>query len=156
MTKTFIPLIALGLIACSEPVPEPASVPPADQAKRAEIGESPGDKFQATDDASFKELLCVNALGGPCPGDIDEQLAGVDDVPVNSRIDLVHQFVLLHAMADGATEVSDADYVEACYQVILGRSPDEGGFSSNLAFLSNSGHHRGLVESMLRSPEFRG
>lgn len=154
MKRSLLCVFAFGLAACSGQAPAPGTVAPADADLRQEVRQNPGDKYRVVEDAGLKELFCVNAWGGPCPADVDERLASVGAPAVNSRVDLAHQFVLLQAGASSVAEVAAADYVEACYQIVLGRSPDEGGFSANLDFLSKTKQHQALVESMLRSPEF--
>ncbi len=155
----FVGLAALGVLAaCSGSAPEPGSVGPAGQVERAAFGEGPGDKFKPVEDAAVKELFCVNALGGACPADIDDRLETYASGSTGSRIDLTDSFVLLAAAEDADeadAEIDDASYVEACYKVILGRDSDPGGYSANLDFVSRTGGRKTLIESMLRSEEFR-
>lgn len=153
-------LAALVVSACSDAPPEPGSVAPAQADDRAEFGASPGDRLDARADASVKELFCLNALGEACPADIDEQLAQHAFAGLDTRIDLADAFVRINALdtLGGAdAEITNEAYVAACYRVILGREPDEGGYSAQLNFINTSGvgARKTLIESMLRSDEFR-
>lgn len=45
--------------------------------------------------------------------------------------------------------------VNACYQLILGRRPDEGGLSQNVAFLNRYGDLDVVIRSLVMSEEFK-
>ena len=146
------------LAGCSQKAPEPGTIPPATQAERDEFGGNPGDKVNPRQDASVKELFCMNALGAACPADIDERLAVYSVGQGFSRIDLTDSFVRLKAsqdLGDPNALITDEAYVEACYNVILGRHSDPGGFTDAVKFVKDTGERKTLVQSILRSPEFR-
>ena len=45
--------------------------------------------------------------------------------------------------------------VQACYQLILDRQPDNAGLSDNIAFLDGGGDLNVVIRSLIMSEEFR-
>jgi hypothetical protein len=147
---------ALSLAACdSGPTP---TVPPATAAERAEYSRDITDKADRKRDASLYEYFCMTTLDAPCPADIEQRLSVVAERGEGSRVNLADAFVHLRiAEQDGGDigAISDEQYVDAAYQVILGRAPDEGGRASHLSFIKETGERLQFVRAALQSTEFK-
>jgi hypothetical protein len=148
----------LLLAACGksdEPVP---TVPPATGAELAEYSSKITEAADRRRDAALYEYFCKNALGAPCPPDIEDQLAPHRVAGGTSGVHLADAFVRLKAAADlgdpGAI-ISDEAYVTASYWVILGREPDPGGAADHLNYIRSSGQRHGSIQAMFQSEEFR-
>ena len=161
MVKRFAVLGALALVAaCSqEAPPAPGSVPPAGAEDKAAFGENVTKKFLPATDAAVKELFCQNALGSPCPADIDEKLAPYFTGTENTRLDVADAFARMKAaenLGDPGALITDEAYVDACYEVVLGRAPDPSGLADALSFVKRTGERKILLRAMLQSAEFKG
>ncbi len=131
-------------------------MPPATGAQLAHYADAITDKTSRRGDAPLYEYFCMTTLGSACPADIEAQLKPY--MIGTSRISLADAFVgllLAHGKADPQAPATEEEYVDAAYQVVLGRKPDPAGRAANLAFIKQSGDHGTLLRSMLTSPEFR-
>jgi len=147
-----------GLLACGQPSGPIPTVPPAGPEERVEYSRSITDRADRRRDASLYEYFCLNALDAPCPEDIDAQLAGVTVQGDRSRLGVADGFVrLLAARRSGDADgpITDQAYLDAAYQVALGRAPDPAGAADNLAFIQNAGERELMLRSLLQSNEFR-
>lgn len=157
MNRVSVIAILLLLGACSK-APEPGTVPPAGAEERAAYGADPGDQVEPQKDAAVKELFCLRVLEEPCPADIEERLARYERGSGRTRIQLADAFVQMKAgqeLGDPDAPIPDQVYVEAGYNVILGRSSDPGGFNNYLDYVKRPNGRSGMIEAMLRSQEFR-
>ncbi len=144
--------------ACGEKAPEPGTVPPATGETLVDFSENVTDISTRAKDASLYEYFCKNALGGPCPADIDAKLNTYRSGQGESRVDAADAFVRMFAEAhkDPATDyITDEEYLKAAYQVLFAREPDDSAWTDHLPYLQQTGERKLLLKNMLMSAEFQ-
>lgn len=151
--------LAAGLLsACGDPSRELAEAKPATGASLEEHSRNISRSVQLGRDGDLVQRFCKNTTGAACPADIAGKLKAFGFADNQTGIDLAYAFVLMAADAkDGKPDLasSDEDYLAAAYRVALGREPDEGGATSNLAFIKEKGERKLMLRSLLESQEFK-
>lgn len=113
-------------------------------------------------DSVLFSFFCKAIEGGECEASTQSKLTLEGFVDGQTVSDLAYAAVVVKAKRTAAENasspsvvISDEQFVNAAYVVVLGRMPDPMGLKGNLDYLSTSNDRKGVVRAIIGSPEFQ-
>jgi hypothetical protein len=147
----------LALSACGQKVDTKAEAVAGDDL--AKYSDHVKDKVELSKDSGLVQLFCLHSTGAKSSDGIESQLKEYGFDGRGATLDLASAMVKIYADAHDKSPdqySSDEDYLAACYQVVLGRAPDQGGAKANLELVRQGNDmRRHVLRSLIESEEFR-
>lgn len=164
--------VAIGvLVGCVEETLQEAAPPGADPVVAAQpiapepvvsplvrYAQDPQTIVTRSGDAVLLNYFCGTIAGRPCDDQLMAQLAQWGFADGKTVVDLAAAATLSTATPvapDPAKPVSDEEFVAAAYKAVLGREPDNAGFTNNLALLKTNNDRTQVLLGLIQSDEFK-
>lgn len=109
------------------------------------------------DNADLIQRFCQSAWAKRCPDDLAARLKTYGYTDGETGLQLAYAMSMIVAdEKDGTPDQMSTDevYLDAAYQVALGRKPDEDGGRENLAFIKQKEERQLMLRTLLQSREF--
>jgi hypothetical protein len=147
----------LTLSACGQKVDTKAEAVSGEELAR--YSDHVKDKVELGKDSSLVQLFCLHSTGAKCADGIEAKLKEYGFDGTGTTLNLADAMVKIYADAHDKTPdqySSDADFLAAAYQVVLGRAPDQGGAKANFELIQQGpDNRRPVLRSLIESEEFK-